>query len=126
MRTLDENWRLTYFKSKYFLYVFGALFGGVNVTIVVIAALPHQPGEVPDFYWPVAITALVVAATLHWAVLQALQRKWLGKKVGFEVRIHNQDDDEEEDIPDSLTGPMRDAIADGSRRRVEYKVRLLR
>ena len=123
MRILNKNWKPAYFKSKYFLYVFGALFGGLNVTIAVISALPHQPGEVPNFYWPVAIAALVVAATLYWAVLQALQRTWLGEKIGFEVRIHSQDDD---DIPDGLTRLMRDAIADGSRRRVEYRVRLLR
>jgi hypothetical protein len=127
MRILKEGWRPTYFKSKYFLWGFGAVFGGFNVFIVVVTALPKPPGEVPSFYWPVAIGALVGAATLYWGVLQALQlkihgQKTLGEKIGFEVQIHSQDDD---DIPNSLTQLMKEAIADGSRRRVEYRVCLL-
>jgi hypothetical protein len=125
MKILDEAWRPTYLRPKSCLYFFCAIVVGFNLMIAISTALPRLPGGVPSFYYPVAVAALVCAAILYWGVLRALQWNWggnvsLGQRIGFEVRIHSQDDAEE--LPDSLDQLMREAIADGSRRRVEYKV----
>ena len=126
MRILSEDWRPTYLRNKLLLWSFVFVFVGFNVVILVMTALPDSQGTVPCFYWPVTIAVIVIAAILHWSVLRALWAKWrggqitLGQRIGFEVKIHSQDD--EEAIPDSLNCLMKEAIADGSRRRVEYKV----
>lgn len=124
MQLLDESWRPRYLRPNYLLYAFVILFVGFNTTIVVTTALPYAQGQALSFYWSVAIAALIFVSTLYWGVLRALQWNWggqvpLGRKIGFEVRIHSQGDDE---IPESLHQIMKDAIADGSRRRIEYKV----
>jgi hypothetical protein len=124
MKLLDEKWRPVYLRSKFTLYTFVAIFTGFNTAIVVTVALPRPRGQLPSFYWPVAIAALVTAASVYWGVLQMLQSSWggekpLGERFGFHVRICSKDDD---DIPESLTGLMKVAVEDGSRRRVEYRV----
>jgi hypothetical protein len=125
MKILNEAWRPIYLRPKSCLYVFCAIVVGFNLMIAISTALPRLPGEVPSFYYPIAVAAIFCAAILYWAVLRGLQWNWggnvpLGQKIGFEVRIHSKDDAEE--LPDSLDQLMREAIADGSRRRVEYKV----
>lgn len=127
MRMLSEDWRPTYLRSKLLLWSFASVLVGFNATILVVTALPETQGNVPCFYWPVTIVAIVIAAIIHWCMLRALWTKWrggpmtLGQRIGFEVKVHSQDD--EEAIPDSLNHLMREAIADGSRRRVEYMVK---
>lgn len=127
MRTLVEDWKPMYLKNKLMLWGVSFIFVGFNAAILILTALPIDKGEIPRFYWPVTIAAIIAAAVLHWLVIRALRMKWrgsqttLGQRVGFEVKVYSQDD--EEDIPDSLNHLMQQAIADGSRRRIEYKVR---
>lgn len=126
MRTLSDNadWQLRYMSSPFILYPVVTIFLGINMLMIVITAMSRRPGTIPRYYWVVTFFACVAAGALYWCGLKVLQLDFgsgttLGKRIGFEVNVWNEGD---EDIPDNLRDIMEDAVIDGSRRRVTYKV----
>ena len=80
----------------------------------------------PGFWFPIVVGAIFGFGTLYWSFFQILQLRWggrsVGERVGFEVAIYNEDDN---DVPENMRNPMLEAQKDGSRHRMEYKVRLV-
>ena len=97
------------------MYGIGLLFIGFNVLLLVVTAMPRDPGTVPRFYWAVMLAAIVIAGCLYWSILKLLQSR-LGRVVGFQLQVHDSHDE----VPDSLRALMKDAVADGSNRRLVY------
>jgi hypothetical protein len=127
MRTIKEHgqWKPAYLKNRVTLYGVALAFISVNMLVLVVTAKPKDSGTIPRFYWPVTMAAVLAAAAIYWGVFKALQmsfggEKTLGQKIGFEVSVYNEGD---EDIPEVMMRLMREAGRDGSRRRVSYKVR---
>ncbi|KAF2099470.1 hypothetical protein NA57DRAFT_55435 [Rhizodiscina lignyota] len=124
MRLYDDNWRPSYLKNKFVLIFVAAIFVGINIVILVITALPNDPGQVACFYWPVAIAGTVVFSVMYWGILRVFQpdnskhRKALASRVGFEVNVYELGDE----VPDDMRFAMYEAGLDGSKRRVQYKV----
>ena len=130
MRLGKSNWRPTYLKNRVILLLISFIFVSINVVILVIDALPQKSNTTPRFYWPITILAIFVVGVLYWGVLRMLRAKGsmdmgtertLGSRLGLEVSIYEQGD---QDVPEEMKPLMRDAVRDGTRRRVQYKVRL--
>jgi hypothetical protein len=126
MRTISEtsDWKFAYLSNKGILYPVTFVFIGMNLLMVVITAMPETPGTIPRYYWPITVLACLAAGAAYWGGLTSLQLKFgsertLGARIGFEVNIYNEGD---EDIPEDFRNIMADAFVDGSRRRVTYKV----
>ena len=83
--------------------------------------MPHDAGTTPRFYWAVMVAAIFVVAGTYWSILQVL-RTAVGERIGFRVEVHETRD---EDISPSLRPLMKQAVADGSHRRLTYKVTLM-
>ena len=122
MRALNEEWRPAYLTTNYSLYLVGVAFIGLNILMLVVTAYPHLPGAIPRFWWVVEVVAIITVGVGYWAGLKAFQGR-IGRIVGFQVEIHESRDN---DIPESLRALMSQAVADGSNRRVFYKVKPLR
>lgn len=126
MRTISDSgeWKPVYMKNKFILYTVSLTFIGVNILMLVMTARPDIKGDIPRFYWAVAVVGSISMGALYWALLKSTQLKlWgnttLGSKIGFEVQVYNEGDD---DIPVRMRALMEEANLDGSRRRVSYKV----
>ncbi|OAL45369.1 amino acid transporter [Pyrenochaeta sp. DS3sAY3a] len=128
METISDthDWKPIYMSNKLTLYTVVFVFIGINLLMVVITAMPDSPGTIPRYYWPITVLTCVAAGALYWCGLKALQVKFgehraLGACIGLEVNVYNEGD---EGIPDNMKNIMADALIDGSRRRVTYKVSL--
>ena len=100
----------------------------VNIVILVMTALPTG-GSIPNYYWPVTILGFISFGVAYWAVLRLLGvggpkldgRMTLGSRIGLEVNIYEEGDD---DVPEDMRFLMREAVLEGSRRRLKFKVRV--
>jgi len=124
MRLSQPLWDHTYLKSPFLLVSVALVFAGLNIVVMVMTALPVDEGRIPRFYWAVAMGGVAVAGTLYCAFLRFFQannpkHKWsIASKMGIEVYIYENGDD----VPDEMELPMFEAVADGSGRRLDYKV----
>jgi hypothetical protein len=124
MRIVNPQWDPVYMKNLFTRIIFVGVFVGMSLLILISTARPDGPGTTPRFWWPIVLGAIAAASVLYWALLKALQMRWgsedtLGRRLGFEVKVHETGDSE---IPDELATMMEEALADGSRRRLTYKV----
>ena len=115
----NPSWRLTYLRSELSLYLVGIAFISLNILMLVVTARPHTPGTVPRYYWAVLFVGIIAFGTCYWGVLKALQGS-IGAKMGFQVQVYEPADDDTSDS--RLSALIREAVADGSHRRVCYKV----
>ena len=126
MQTLYPNWKPTYLTTRVSVMVVSGAVVSVNIVILVMTALPTG-GSVPNYYWPVTIVGFIGFGVAYWTVLKVLGvkgpksggRVTLGSKIGLEVNVYEEGDD---DIPEEMRFLMREAALDGSRRRLKYKV----
>lgn len=112
-----------YMKTTLIRVFLVVIFAGTSLLILYSTAEPKAAGTISRFYWPVTIGAIVAGGIVYWGGLKALQIRWgaedtLGRRIGFEVSVHEVG----EEIPSELAALMTEAIADGSRRRLTYKV----
>jgi hypothetical protein len=127
MQTISDSgvdWKPVYMKNTFILYAVALTFIGMNALMLVMTARPKVQGEIPRFYWPIAVGGCMAMGAVYWALLKSMQLKFggettLGSKIGFEVQVYNEGD---EDIPPRMRFLMEEANLDGSRRRVSYKV----
>jgi amino acid transporter len=130
MRQLRHNWRPTYMRNDFVLAFIAFVFFGMNIVILVMIALPEDPDTIPRFYWPISMAAVIAFGLLYWGALRVFQvpedqgdtRSSIGSKVGLKINVYEEGDD---NVPIEMRFLMRDAVGDGSRRRVDYKVRLV-
>jgi hypothetical protein len=138
MRLLRPDWNLSYLRNPVLLYLISSLFVAVNIVMLVVTALPHDPGTTPRFYWAVTVIGVMGFGLVYWAVLRSLQipglgrreegeggtengrerGRTLGERIGVEIRVYEGD----EEVPDDMKFLMYEAGLDGSRRRVRYTV----
>ncbi|KAF2108836.1 amino acid permease-domain-containing protein [Lophiotrema nucula] len=124
MRLSNPLWDHTYLKNPLLLASVALTFAGLNIVVMVMTALPVDEGRIPRFYWAVAMGGLAAAGTLYWAFFRLFQandpkRRWnVASKMGVEVFIYEDGDE----VPDEMDLPMFEAAADGSRRRLDYKL----
>ena len=128
MRRYGSSWSHTYLSNRVLLIFVAIVFAALNLVVMVITALPRDPGKIPRFYWPVALVGLAGFGILYWGFLRLFQSNTsnggyrLGSKIGFHIFVYEQGDD----VPDEMKFPMLEAVLDGSRRRLQYKVRYAR
>ena len=128
MQTMRPNWKPTYVTTKVSVMLVSGAVVSVNIVILVMTALPTG-GSIPNYYWPVTIVGFIGLGVAYWAVLRLLgvkggkldSRVTLGSKIGLEIDVYEEGDD---DIPEEMGVLMREAALDGSRRRLNYKVRI--
>lgn len=126
MQASYPNWKPTYLTTKVSVMLVSGAVVSVNIVILVMTALPTG-GSIPNFYWPVTVVGFIGLGVAHWAVLRLLGvkgpkpdgRVTLGSKIGLEVDVYEEGDD---DIPEEMRFLMHEAALDGSRRRLKYKV----
>ena len=126
MQILNPNWKPTYLTNGVTVLFVSSTFVSVNIVILVMTAFPTG-GSVPSYYWPVTIVGFMGFGVAYWAVLRLLGvkgpnrdgRVTLGSKIGLEVGIYEEGDD---DIPEEMRFFMHEATLDGSRRRLQFKV----
>ena len=126
MQTLNPNWKPTYLTNTVSVVLVSGVFVSVNIVILVMTALPTVD-EVPNYYWPVTIVGFMAFGLAYWGVLRLLGvkgptpggRMTLASKIGLEVNIYEEGDD---NIPEEMRFLMHEAALDGSRRRLQYKV----
>ena len=97
--------------------------------VIIWGAKPKAPGTIPRFWWVVIFVLIVAGSFMYWSVMMLTQvrlgkvkngeRETIGSKIGFEVLIYNETDDE---VPQAMQEAMVQSRLDGSRRRVGYKV----
>ena len=121
MRILHHNWTPTYLSNSILKYATVTAFGGLNIVLLVVTAMPHSADTIPRFYWAVMVAAIFAVGCIYWLVLKVLQTS-IGRIVGIEVKVHDTTDEASGDIPDSLRALLEQAEKDGSRRRLSYKV----
>jgi hypothetical protein len=130
MRQLRHNWRPTYIRNDFVLGFIAIVFFSINIVILVMIALPEDPGTIPRFYWPISMAAVVAFSLLYWGALRVFQvpeaqtdtSSSIGSKVGLKIKVYEDGDG---DVPVEMRFLMREAVRDGSRRRLDYKVRLV-
>lgn len=128
MQLLRHNWKPTYIRNPFVLWSVAVAFVSFNVVILVVTAMPQDPGTIPRFYWPVTIVGVMTLGVFYWLVLKIFQVKGykdskassISSKIGLEINVYEEGD---EDIPMEMRFLMREAVGDGSRRRLDYKVR---
>lgn len=125
MRLIWPNWTLSYFTNRFTLYFFVFIFAASNTTILVITALPHSPGEIPRWEWPVAVAVVIGAGLVYWGILRLLMVPWgkgeftLGSIIGLEPHIYESNAD---DHPEDIRPLMLAARHEGMPSLVKYKV----
>lgn len=127
MRQLRHNWRPTYMRNDFVLTFIAFIFVAINIVILVMTALPESPGTIPRFYWPISLVAVMAVGLLYWGVLRIFQvpedqddkSSSIGSKLGLKINVYEEGD---ENVPMEMRFLMREAVGDGSRRRVDYKV----
>jgi hypothetical protein len=125
MRLLQSNWKPTYMKNNVVLIFVSFVFVSINIVTLVMTALPEGQGSIPSFYWPITLAGVIGLGLIYWGILRILQVKGLkdrtlGSRIGLEVKVYEEGD---ENVPEEMKFLMREAVGDGSRRRVQYKVR---
>ncbi|OCL12989.1 amino acid transporter [Glonium stellatum] len=124
---MGPNWHPEFLTNKYVYHVLPVLFIGINAIILGWGAKPNAPSTIPRYWWSIVNLLVFVSSALYWAVLRILQVKFtyegrlynIGSIVGFEVKIHNETD---QDTPPHMLAAMVQSRLDGSRRRVEFLV----
>lgn len=138
MRLVKPNWQPTYMKSNALIYFVSFVFAAINLVTLVMTALPASEGSIPHFWWPVTVAGVIGLGIAYWGFLRLLQvkegyktngqgeharRRWtLREQIGLEVNVYEEGD---ENVPEEMQFLMYEAIGDGSRRRIQYKVRFL-
>jgi hypothetical protein len=127
MRLLQHNWQPTYMRNDFVLTFVALVFVAINIVILVMTALPESPGTIPRFYWPISLVAVIAVGIVYWGVLRIFEvpedhddkGSSIGSKIGLKINVYEEGD---ENVPIEMRFLMRDAVGDGSRRRVDYKV----
>lgn len=115
-------------RNNFVLALVAFVFVAINIVIMVMIALPNNPPDIPRFYWPISLVATMIVGVLYWGVLRLLQvpadqddaGSSIGSKIGLKVNVY---EDGDENVPIEMRFLMRDAVGDGTRRRVDYQVR---
>ena len=113
-------------KNHAFLVFVSVIFVAVDIVILVVTALPSGEGDVPRFWWPVILVGVIAFGLIYWSAFKILQAgsigrmRNIGSRIGLEVSIYEPGD---ESVPEDMRIPLFEAVRDGSRRRVDYKVR---
>ena len=126
MKTVNPNWKPSFLKTRISESLVAFLFCGMNMTMMVNTALPKEQGQVAAYWFPIVMAVVVGFCIVYWGCIQLLHLKWgdhptVGSRIGIEVTVYDGDD---EDVPDSMRGLIREASLDGSRHRLEWKVSL--
>jgi amino acid transporter len=122
-----EDWDFKFLTWSWLRNPLVFLWTGVNILIIVVAAIPHTAGTIPRKWWPIILFGVVVPVSfVYWAVLWSMQNGRFGSKMfGVSAKVHH---------PDATMGrsagrPQSDfekmmmaARKDGSNRRTEYDV----
>lgn len=128
MRQTWPGWTPEIITNKYIFWVLPIVFSGGNLIVLIWGAKPHAPGTIPRYWWPAIFYFIIWGSAIYWCAIMITQIKLkkdgedrtVGSIVGFEVKIYNEMD---ELVPDHMQEAMVQSRLDGSRRRVEYKVR---
>ena len=126
MRKTYPNWDFLYLRKQALRYSVAIIFVVSNLFTMVLSARAHQPGQIPRWYWPIALGALIAVALLYWSALRCLGRqdkpngKSLGSIIGLRLDIYQQGDS---DIPEEMQFMMFEAREAGFRRGLRYTVR---
>lgn len=131
MQLLRHNWKPTYMRNYVVLICVATIFASFNIVILAITAIPQDPGTIPRFYWPVTIVGVMAFGVCYWGVLRVFQvssyedskPSSIGSKFGLEINVYEEGD---ENVPVEMRFLMREAVGDGSRRRLDYKVCITR
>lgn len=127
MQLLRHNWKPTYMKNYFVLGFVALVFVCFNIVILVMTARPHDPDTVPRFYWPITVVGVMAFGVFYWGVLRIFQvsahqdskPSSISSKLGLEINVY---EDGDENVPMEMRFLMREAVGDGSRRRLDYKV----
>lgn len=124
MLQANPSWKPTYLKNQIFTIFVSFIYVGMNIIILVMTAIPTGSG-IPGYYWTVSIIGFIAFGVFYWGVIRLLGvtprpsgRRTLGSRLGLEIRIWEDGDD----VPDQMKPYMDLARADGSKRRLDYKV----
>lgn len=114
-------------RNHFVLGFVAVVFVSFNIVILVMTARPNDPDTIPRYYWPVTLVGVIAFGVLYWAILRLFEvsaykdskPSSISSKFGLEIKVYEGGD---EDIPMEMRFLMREAIGDGSRRRLDYKV----
>ena len=124
-RMEDTGWRPSYLTNRTLQHVAAFVFVALNILMLCETARPKVEGQIPRYWWPVAMGAVVVVSTAYWSVFVILQLKLsdsetVGQKIGLQVDVYRDGD---ADLPEGMRLTTKEAnVNDGIRRRVDYKV----
>lgn len=130
MRQTCPGWENEFLTSKYIRQPLPVVFGLMNLIVLIWGASPHTPGTIARKWWPIITLSIFFGGFLYWAVFRILQvqiqskggqDKTIGEKIGFNVIVHNETD---QDVPEHMREDIARSRLDGSRRRTEHKVRV--
>lgn len=95
-------------------WMFGFSLACVNLFLLISAAWPRQPHDIPRFWWPVTLTIIMGVGCVWWAVLALAQTRF-GAKIGWKVEVTSVQLDE-------LSKYQRQERRDGAETMAVHKV----